>query len=216
MVQQLNSFQLSINIFAPCSLFDMLKKLPKNSIKRIWHAVNRKWRGKEREVWYAKFSKARQRRLLKLSESQNHQCAYCGCRTWLAAYGEKGPNSQRATLEHVVPVSCGGTERYDNTVMACCFCNSHRGARDAFAFYKWLQENRIQFLPDSREHASTKRERRREKREEDPKALAGRAHMVWAIVYLGHFIPFFRSYPDLVIAKLRKKVVDVKQESASM
>lgn len=78
---------------------------------------------------------ARQRRmLLRLSEAQNHRCCYCGTDTWHPNInmGETiiiKSKRTRATLEHVLPRSKGGTYGMYNLVMACNECNIVRGNR---------------------------------------------------------------------------------------
>jgi 5-methylcytosine-specific restriction endonuclease McrA len=59
----------------------------------------------------------------KLSESQNHRCCYCGRVTNNIPFSKL-----QATLEHVIPKSRGGTNDYDNLVMACSACNNNRGS----------------------------------------------------------------------------------------
>ncbi|MGK7875108.1 MAG: HNH endonuclease [Xenococcaceae cyanobacterium] len=45
-----------------------------------------------------------------------HQCQYCG-------------NRKQLTLDHVIPRSKGGKHSWDNVVIACEPCNSHKGDR---------------------------------------------------------------------------------------
>jgi len=58
----------------------------------------------------------------KMSEQQNHRCCYCGVRTT-----ELSGKSYSATLEHIIPTSCGGSDDPENYAMACNKCNSKRG-----------------------------------------------------------------------------------------
>jgi len=53
-----------------------------------------------------------------LSEQQNHRCCYCG---------EHFTHYNPATIEHVIPKARGGTDDYDNLVVACEPCNRQRG-----------------------------------------------------------------------------------------
>lgn len=46
-------------------------------------------------------------------------CQYCGAR----------PGSSELTIDHVLPRSQGGTSRWDNCVLACVSCNSHKANR---------------------------------------------------------------------------------------
>lgn len=59
---------------------------------------------------------------IKLSEAQNHRCAYC---TETMSLDYMQPTS--ATLEHVVPSSHGGSNHESNLVVACYSCNHARG-----------------------------------------------------------------------------------------
>lgn len=55
------------------------------------------------------------------AEAQNWRCCYCQKEMTLEAKG-----SRRVTLEHVTPVSMGGTDDYDNCAAACSSCNNKR------------------------------------------------------------------------------------------
>lgn len=59
------------------------------------------------------------------AEAQNWKCCYCGCNMSTEA-GKK----HSATLEHVLPVSKGGTDDPSNLVAACSHCNGKRGNKD--------------------------------------------------------------------------------------
>ena len=59
-------------------------------------------------------------------ESQNHRCAYCHRRP------------QELTLDHVIPVSKGGQDDFDNLIGACAKCNRTRDTIDAFVYYRIL------------------------------------------------------------------------------
>ena len=86
------------------------------------------------------------RRIQMLSGCQNHRCAYCGvrmrvpglptfgypmgktppwpARTW--GHHKLSRYYRRATIEHVIPKSAGGTNALANSVAACLFCNLYR------------------------------------------------------------------------------------------
>lgn len=53
----------------------------------------------------------------------NYQCVYCG-------------STDQLTLDHVVPVSRGGSDEIENLVACCQRCNSIKGARTP---EEWLQ-----------------------------------------------------------------------------
>ena len=85
------------------------------------------------------------KQLEKLFDATSGICAYCGCETYMmrrernhAAMLRFGiparvPGSARvlsyrlASLERVVRGTDGGTYDDENVVLACAFCNSHRG-----------------------------------------------------------------------------------------
>lgn len=77
-------------------------------------------------------AKARLKRLVGLSEAQNHRCCYCGQQTWHPAIldGDAVPHndSNRATREHITARANGGTFCKDNLAMACSQCNGTRGS----------------------------------------------------------------------------------------
>jgi 5-methylcytosine-specific restriction endonuclease McrA len=59
-----------------------------------------------------------------LSEQQNHRCCWCGVRM----ADEHGDT--QATIEHLLPLSLGGTNVEDNLAVACRRCNEDRAACD--------------------------------------------------------------------------------------
>ena len=72
--------------------------------------------------------------------AQGGLCHYCGQAMWSgdpgsfrAAFGvsAKGAHLHRCTAEHLTPRSAGGSDRKDNLVAACWFCNvsRHRSRR---------------------------------------------------------------------------------------
>lgn len=91
------------------------------------------------------------KRLQMLSGCQNHRCAYCGVNmrvpglpTYGRSLGKTPPwpalswrhykmyrKFRRATIEHVIAKSAGGTDALDNTVAACLFCNMYRANQPA-------------------------------------------------------------------------------------
>lgn len=68
--------------------------------------------------------------------AQKGLCCYCSKPMLLAKGAACGrARDNQATLEHVVPVSAGGTGSYANTAAACFRCNNSRGDADARIFY---------------------------------------------------------------------------------
>ena len=61
----------------------------------------------------------------KLAERQGSMLCYlCGkvCNPY-------GPPSDRPTVDHVIPISLGGTHTWDNVRLACMQCNSGKGMK---------------------------------------------------------------------------------------
>ncbi len=46
-------------------------------------------------------------------------------------------------VDHLVPVSKGGTNALENLVAACCSCNRRRQDREPWEAYKWLPPGRV-------------------------------------------------------------------------
>jgi len=65
-----------------------------------------------------------------LLESQWYECAYCGADLLETSYH----------LDHVVPVSKGGTSYISNIAAACPSCNRSKGAKD---LDEWLSERKV-------------------------------------------------------------------------
>lgn len=97
-------------------------------------------------------------KILRISEAQNHRCAYCGFDMWLPwtehqtctmAYFLKRAKSvgaahrarkwRAATSEHVVPKCNGGANSHLNIVAACRWCNHYRAAHSAEYALKHIQ-----------------------------------------------------------------------------
>lgn len=85
----------------------------------------------------------RRERLWKLSESQNWRCAYCGI--IIEFYGTNS-NNNKATVDHVIPLSRHGLDRSINMVAACAACNEIRSNEDAYLYYRW--RNKIESFSD--------------------------------------------------------------------
>lgn len=64
------------------------------------------------------------RRVHRMAAVLGWACAYCGITT----RAELPPtHPERATVEHVVPKSAGGSSTGGNLVIACCHCNALAG-----------------------------------------------------------------------------------------
>lgn len=74
----------------------------------------------------------RRRKLLQdLSEAQNHHCCYCGCITTYQKHRD-----DTATIEHLKAQVHGGTDDFQNVVMACLRCNNLRKTLDPMTFFE--------------------------------------------------------------------------------
>jgi hypothetical protein len=150
-----------------------------NYDKVLGKAVHRKWpKPAQKEWWWTKFSAARRKRTAKLSESQNHRCAFCGGDTYLGAADFKPGMSEKrhlATLEHIKTQSEGGSDSPSNCVMSCNECNRLRGTMDAWKFYElridplawlaWVKRRRHMksLVPKVRKKSEEERESRRQR-----------------------------------------------------
>jgi 5-methylcytosine-specific restriction endonuclease McrA len=65
----------------------------------------------------------------RLSEAQNHRCAYCGCDI-----------RDSATIDHLQAHSQGGRADYDNCVAACPKCNMERDQKNPQRFWSDKQK----------------------------------------------------------------------------
>ena len=104
-----------------------------------------------KENFFTKLGIVRRSKLERLWTEQRGYCCYCGCSTYL---GNTAPPryhlKQRATFEHIVPQTEGGTDSYLNTVMACLACNGARGSFvTAEEFYALRQKSNWRLLRSS-------------------------------------------------------------------
>lgn len=57
------------------------------------------------------------------------RCSYCGCDVTERPHGKGQRRMSRATIDHVLPESRGGTNDAENVVLACWGCNTVKGCR---------------------------------------------------------------------------------------
>lgn len=150
--------------------------------------VREKWRTEEQKTWwYSKHTAVRRAKLIRLSEQQGHRCAYCGHLTWLLGYdGPQRTNHPharvvyRATLEHVIPQSQGGTDSLFNLVMACAPCNSYRSSMPVEQFVQLIQHfGHVRYIPSVPKVP----------REEDPNHISRKGNLTWGITMLMWYQP---------------------------
>jgi 5-methylcytosine-specific restriction endonuclease McrA len=93
----------------------MIGHLPFPKVLRLVKYVAMKWRSARAPSWSRK----------RLMARDKDRCAYCG--------------KHATTVDHVIPISRGGTSSWLNTVAACSPCNNKKG-------HKTLHESRMKLL----------------------------------------------------------------------
>jgi 5-methylcytosine-specific restriction endonuclease McrA len=63
------------------------------------------------------------------------RCQYCGVR----------PNYDEATLDHIIPRSCGGETSWTNCVLACYRCNSQKADREPHQAFRPKDKEKAKF-----------------------------------------------------------------------
>jgi 5-methylcytosine-specific restriction endonuclease McrA len=58
------------------------------------------------------------------------RCIYCG-------------SQEKLTVDHIIPVSCGGPDHPDNAVIVCSHCNSSKGDRRLYEFFGLEKRNQV-------------------------------------------------------------------------
>lgn len=77
----------------------------------------------EKEI--SKMSRGRRRRA-RMYKKQDGLCFWCS-KLMKLSFEEINKDPDRATFDHIVPVSKGGANAQKNLVLSCNRCNSHRG-----------------------------------------------------------------------------------------
>ena len=100
---------------------------------------------KRKEYLGAWAANSRRKKLLRLSERQNHRCCYCGVHTWHPMIEDGIPAHKKlkrhqSTLEHIKTRAEGGTFAWNNLVMACSECNNTRGAMTVEEFMEAISK----------------------------------------------------------------------------
>jgi 5-methylcytosine-specific restriction endonuclease McrA len=107
--------------FQTYSWADWAKIAPKDDEESI-HSARMKFRIPE-VILLSEYDKTPNHRLnfsrRHVYRRDNNQCQYCG---------EK-PGTEELTIDHVLPRAQGGTTTWENCVLACIGCNSHKANR---------------------------------------------------------------------------------------
>lgn len=80
------------------------------------------------------FTHTHQIRWTEIAERFDMKCAICGCDVnqndfWINEKGRKCFGRAYPTVDHIIPLKCGGTDSFDNVQLTCKHCNSKKGAR---------------------------------------------------------------------------------------
>lgn len=106
---------------------------------------------RKRLLWVAATDSTFERMTSRDGEVLSGKCIHCRKRLLLSLDGQ--PLS-RATLEHIIPRTHGGTNRAENLAIACSSCNAHKGR---------TLDCRALSDPDLQRVIATLQERRRER-----------------------------------------------------
>lgn len=66
--------------------------------------------------------------------NNNYKCAYCG---------DTIISGKVFTLDHIIPIELGGTNKANNLVVACRNCNSSKEKRNLKDFLKYLEKQGV-------------------------------------------------------------------------
>lgn len=117
-------------------------------------AKEKKWgNGTSRKNFEIKLSEVRRNKRIKKWREQRGQCYYC----------RKHLTQSETTYDHIIPQSEGGSEHYDNFVVACKKCNGTRGSIsfELFCNLVTCEEDREDFINSVRSVKSRKMEEKR-------------------------------------------------------
>lgn len=81
-----------------------------------------------------------------LRERDGDGCHYCAQPMEFDREG-RAYTRDMATVEHVTPISAGGSHTFDNTVLACWGCNSEKRSSDAESFRERVERRQAEDAP---------------------------------------------------------------------
>lgn len=138
--------------------------------KLIHTSLLKKWGDDQEklEQWYSKFTSARRAYLQKVWDHDPH-CVYCR-RLTIRPEPNMKRNPLRATYEHMIPVSRGGTENRRNATLSCSRCNTLKGSMTHEEFLDLIKVNPGLLNEKTRRQREAEARRiRKEKKINDPK-----------------------------------------------
>lgn len=92
---------------------------------------------------------------IRLANEQGGRCAYCGFVMMLPSYRQatvtaampmsvtgarRARRERMATRDHIIPQCDGGSDRWDNLVAACQWCNRYRANQPAEVAFERIQK----------------------------------------------------------------------------
>lgn len=87
-----------------------------------------------RVVKHGVSGRRRKEAVRRLSKQYRWKCSYCG----------RDLYPQTATVDHVVPLSKGGTNDYENLRLSCARCNRDKGSSEPEQFDEHVKRHRIE------------------------------------------------------------------------
>lgn len=149
----------------PCRNGFMAEYYGANREARVAYELNRRQvRGDEARAWdRARYQRDREKRVAlasdasrlrrarmagvlsdpgltvkKLREIHGGNCCYCGIALdFRSRKRSDGIAPNRGTLEHIIPISRGGTHTFDNTALACHHCNVSKNRKTVAEWEDW-------------------------------------------------------------------------------
>ena len=72
-------------------------------------------------------------RWTEIAQMYKNKCAICGCHIdpndkWIGKGGRMCYGPKYPTVDHIIPLKCGGSDIIDNVQLLCKHCNSKKGA----------------------------------------------------------------------------------------
>ena len=126
--------------------------------RRLYNRNSVGWRRRRQRIRSSDEPSYTTRDIDVLRDIQNESCYYCGASI-----------SENHHVEHLVPLSRGGSDGYDNIVLACPSCNQAKNALTERQFWRRLRKR----MPEA-EYRRLRELAKETKREKKRRRLAGR------------------------------------------